>query len=55
MQTEHLPDLDSAKSDAGSKSLPGKTPVDIRAILYSWAVMLAVLSAIYGIGYYFSP
>lgn len=55
MQTEHLSDLDPSTNDAGSKSLAGKAPAEFRAILYSWAVMLAVLTAIYGIGYCFSP
>lgn len=55
MQTEHLPDLDPGTTDAGSKSLAGKNPAEFRAILYSWAVMLAVLSVIYGLGYCFSP
>jgi len=55
MQTEHLPDLDPGSNDVGSKSLAGKNPAEIKAVLYSWAVMLAVLSVIYGIGYCFSP
>ncbi|UOA20585.1 hypothetical protein DSM14862_03684 (plasmid) [Sulfitobacter indolifex] len=55
MQTEHLPDLDPGPNDVGSKSLAGKNPAEFRAVLYSWAVMLAVLTAIYGIGYCFSP